>query len=176
MFSTVTQNTTDPRTQGFVTKDNGDEEEAVIETRFGTIQVSRENPIIFPQGLLGIAGNFEYVLTELPNEKLSQFKLLQSLNDPSVSFMTLPLPIENNIIAREDLEKAANDVGIEDDYENLVILLVVSVHRSPHDVKLSANTRAPLLVYTPTRAAVQYVFQNSKYKVQEILNFGENPH
>jgi len=47
---------------------------------------------------------------------------------------------------------------------------VVSVHRSPSEVKLSANTRAPLLIYAPTRAAVQYVFQNSKYKVQQILN------
>lgn len=150
--------------------DNSDK--ITIETRFGEIEVSTENPIIFPQGLLGIAGNFEYVLTNFPSPKLERFKLLQSLNDHSVSFITLPITLDNPLIEREDLEKAARDVGVEDT-DNLTVLLVVSVHRSPTEVKLSANIRAPLLVYIPTRAAVQYVFQNSKYKVQEILNFDE---
>ena len=145
---------------------------AHIETRFGDVEVATDNPIIFPQGLLGIVGNFEYALTDFPNEQLEQFKLLQSLNDASVSFITLPVPLDNNLIERADLEKAAGDVGVED-FNSLVVLLVVSVHRSPHEVKLSVNTRAPLLVYLPTRAAVQYVFQNSKYKVQELLNLGE---
>ncbi|MDG1286089.1 MAG: flagellar assembly protein FliW [Rickettsiales bacterium] len=145
---------------------------ATIETRFGEIEVSTENPIVFPQGLLGIAGNFEYALTDFPSEKLAQFKLLQSLNDPTVSFITLPVALDNALIDRADIEKAAQDVGVEE-LDNLTILLIVSVHRSPHDVKVSANTRAPLFVYVPTRTAVQYVFQNSKYKVQEILNFDD---
>lgn len=175
MLNTVTKNNmnVNPETVRKALEKSEDGANTVtIETRFGEIEVSVDNPIIFPQGLLGIAGNFEYAMTDLPNEKLSQFKLLQSLNDANVSFITLPLPLDNNLIERADLEKAANDVGVED-YDSLVVLLIVSVHRSPHDVKLSANTRAPLLVYTPTRAAVQYVFQNSKYKVQEFLNLGE---
>ncbi len=145
---------------------------AIVETRFGEVEVPTENPIVFPQGLLGIAGNFEYALTDFPSEKLGQFKLLQSLNDPTVSFITLPTALDNQLIAREDLEKAASDVGVKDT-DSLTVLLIVSVHRSPHDVKISVNTRAPILVYVPTRTAVQYVFQNSKYKVQEILDFNE---
>ncbi len=174
MLDTVTQQTNvNPETVQNALQENIEgANTATIETRFGDVEVATDNPIIFAQGLLGIAGNFEYAMTDFPTEKLKQFKLLQSLNDPSVSFITLPVPLDNNLIAREDLEKAANDVGVED-YDNLVVLLIVSVHRSPHDIKLSANTRAPLLVYLPTRSAVQYVFQSSKYKVQELLNLGE---
>ncbi len=139
-----------------------------IETRFGEIEVATDNPIVFPQGVLGIAGNFNYALTDLPNEKLKQFKLLQSLDDAAVSFVTMPLALDNALIDRADLEKAAQDVGVTD-FDKLTVMLIVSVHRSPHDVKISVNTRAPILVYVPTRAAVQYVFQNSKYKVQEML-------
>jgi flagellar assembly factor FliW len=139
-----------------------------LETRFGEVTVSTDNPIIFPQGLLGIAGNFQYAMTDFPSEKLGEFKLLQSLDDHSVSFITLPLPLENAMIDYEDIVKAAGDVGVSD-MENLVVMLIVSVHRSPLEVKLSANTRAPLLVYLPTRAAVQYVFQSSKYQVQHML-------
>lgn len=173
MLHTVTQqpNNTDPEVVD-ATLEQVESGTAVIETRFGEIEVPTENPIVFPQGLLGIAGNFEYALTDFPSKKLAQFKLLQSLNDPTVSFITLPIALDNPIIDRADIEKAAQDVGVGE-IDNLTVLVIVSVHRSPHDVKISANTRAPLLVYVPTRTAVQYVFQNSKYKVQEILNFDE---
>ena len=167
MLNTVTQSSNiNPAVVDAALKETTEKE--TIETRFGEVEIATENPIIFPQGLLGIAGNFEYALTDFPSEKLARFKLLQSLNDMSVSFITLPLPLDNKLIEREDLEKAARDVGVED-MEQLTILLVVSVHRSPTETKLSVNTRAPLLVYVPTRAAVQYVFQNSKYNVQETL-------
>lgn len=169
MLQTVTQQQNIEQEFGKGSSDNT----ITIDTRFGEVEVPTDNPIVFPQGLLGIAGNFEYALTDLPSEQLARFKLLQSLNDHSVSFITLPIALDNPMIERSDIEKAANDVGVKD-MDNLVVMLVVSVHRSPNaDIKLSANTRAPLLVYIPTRAAVQYVFQNSKYKVQELLNFNE---
>ena len=173
MLQTVTQQQNMNSENGTKANEEPKDNSIIIDTRFGEIEVPTDNPVIFPQGLLGIAGNFEYALTDFPSEKLARFKLLQSLNDHSVSFITLPVALDNPLIDRADIEKAAGDVGVED-MDNLVILLIVSVHRSPNaDVKLSANTRAPLLVYIPTRAAVQYVFQNSKYKVQELLNFSE---
>lgn len=171
MYQTVTQqNNVSPEVVNAALEEAKAEEgnKKVFDTRFGEIEMSLDNPIIFPQGLLGIAGNFEYVLTDFPSEKLSEFKLLQSLNDPTVSFITMPLPVDNRLIEKEDLVKAAGDVGV-DDVENLTVLLIVSVHRSPLEKKISVNARAPLLVYVPNRTAVQYVFQNSKYQVQTML-------
>lgn len=169
MLHTVTQQPTQPNAGMLANSYNESEtEKRRIKTRFGEVEVSAEAPITFQQGLLGIAGNTQYALTDLPSEKLANFKLLQSLNDDKVSFITMPLALDNELIEKEDLEKACADIGILD-VKDLAVLLVVSVHRSPQDIKLSANVRAPLLVHTPTRQAVQYVFQNSKYDVRTNL-------
>lgn len=142
-----------------------------IETRFGTVEISRKNPLIFEHGLLGVPGSHLYVLAEFPSEKLSYFKLLQSLDDLELSFITLPLALDNPIVERADLEKAASDIGIL--VENMAILLIVSVHRTPTEVRLSVNARAPLLIDATNRYAMQYVFQHSRYKVQHLLDMGQ---
>lgn len=139
-----------------------------IETRFGTVQVNTENPLIFDHGLLGIPNSKIFALTTIPNPKLSQFTLLQSLEDKGLSFITMPLVLDNAIIEREDLEKAAADIGIS--LETLTLLLIVSIHRTSSAVQLSVNARAPLMIDTKTRHAMQYVFQHSRYKVQQFLS------
>ena len=60
---------------------------------------------------------------------MEQFKLLQSLDELQLSFITLPVAVSNNIITSEDIRSAAHDLQI--DNQNLVVLLIVSVHRSP---------------------------------------------
>lgn len=139
-----------------------------IETRFGTIEVSRKSPLIFEHGLLGVPNSHSYALVDFPSEKLGHFKLLQSLDELELSFITLPLAIENHIIERADLEKAATDIGISID--NMAVMLIVSVHRTPNQVLLSVNARAPLLVDVTNRYSIQYVFQHSRYKVQHMLD------
>lgn len=139
-----------------------------IETRFGTVTVRKDNPIVFPHGLLGMPERVNFFLTEFPSEKLRQFKLLQSLDDHSLSFITMPLDLENGILAKEDVVHACDDLGI--DSKQLAILLIVSVHRSPSAVTLSVNARAPLFVDAGRRLAAQYVFPNDRYKVQHVIS------
>jgi len=145
----------------------GDMQE-IIETRFGRIAISKDNPIKFPQGLLGMPDKGNFFLTEFPSEKLEKFKLLQSLDDYALSFITLPIDLNNEIIALEDLALACGDVGIK--VENLAVLLVVSVHRTPDKVNISVNARAPLLIDASQRLALQYVFKNDKYNVQKYIS------
>lgn len=139
----------------------------VIDTRFGKVTIYRKNPIVFPNGLLGMPDKFEYCLTKLPSEKLARFKLLQSLDDQALSFITLPLEVDNPIIDREDLAVACKDLEIR--MEELSLLLIVTVHRLPTGVKLSVNARAPVCVNTPRRVANQYVFHNNKYNIQHMI-------
>jgi flagellar assembly factor FliW len=149
--------------QSLVADTQGD----IIETRFGRVRVIRDNPIIFSRGLLGIPNSQQFYLCDFPNEAMQQFKILQSLQEDSLAFITLPVDITNNLIERTDIEKACEDIGIP--VKDVAILLVVSVHRSPNAVQLSVNARAPLLINAPQRTAVQYVFQHSRYKVQHML-------
>lgn len=146
----------------------GTEQPEVIDTRFGKIALRKDAPIIFPRGLLGMPDKFHFFLTDFPNEKLSKFKLLQNLDDYSLSFITLPLDIHNGIMTIEDIALACQDLDIK--MENLALLLIVSVHRTASGGSLSVNARAPLFIDSAARLAAQYVFPTDKYKVQHIIS------
>ena len=108
---------------------------------------------------------FRFFLTTFPNEKFNRFKLLQCLDDYKLS---LPCRLTETLSsARMISAKAAQDLKVL--VENLVVLFVVSVHRIPGAVTLSVNARAPLLIDSVARVAVQYVFQADKYKVQQPI-------
>ena len=98
-----------------------------METRFGRVTISRNQSIVFPNGLLGIPDKMHYVLTRFPSEKMVRFKLLQSLDDSQLSFITLPIDIVNPLIEPDDLAQAAHDLDIP--VGGLAVLLVVTVHR-----------------------------------------------
>ena len=98
---------------------------------------------------------------------MKQFTLLQSLDDLAVSFITLPLEIQNGIIAANDLRSVCRD--LQTDETQTAVLLIVTVHRGIDQVKLSVNARAPLLLNTERRIGVQHVFQQDHYKVQHML-------
>jgi len=145
-----------------------EEDTPLIETRFGRIALQKHNAFSFKRGLLGMPEKQDFFLTDFPNEKLRKFKLLQSLSDFSLSFITLPLLVQNAIIAPEDLQLASSELGIRP--EDLVILLMVSVHRTVHKVSISVNAKAPLLIDARQKLAAQYVFRNDRYSVQHFLS------
>ncbi len=138
-----------------------------LDTRFGRIAVSPRQAIAFPNGMLGIPDKTNYCLTHFPSVKMARFKMLQSLDDTALSFITLPVDITNPIIERTDLEQAANDLNIP--LNDLAVLLVVTVHRDSGAAKLSTNARAPILVHVSRRTAVQHVFPNTKYLIRQPL-------
>lgn len=138
-----------------------------LDTRFGRIAVSPSQAIHFPTGMLGIPDKLSYCLTHFPSPKMARFKILQSIDDAALSFITLPVDITNPIIERPDLEQAANDLNMP--LSDLAILLVVTVHRESGMAKLSTNARAPILVHVSRRVAAQYVFPNTKYLIRQPL-------
>lgn len=145
----------------------GSNGEELIDTRFGKIAIRRDHPINFPRGLLGMPDKNHFCLLEFPVKKFAQFRLLQSLEDTALSFIVLPLEIDNPILERDDVVKGCKDLDIPE--RDLAMLLIVSVHRGANEVRLSVNARAPLLIDANRKEATQYVFQNNKYQVQQPL-------
>lgn len=139
-----------------------------IKTRFGEVAVDTAKAVLFPRGLLGMPDKTRYAITSFSSPKMAQFKLLQSLDEHTLSFITLPLELENSIIGINDIRNAAADIQIRE--ESLAILLIVSVHRSPDQVKLSVNARAPIFIDAERKIGVQHVFQNDQYKVQHMFS------
>ena len=139
-----------------------------IETRFGTVEINPENKIHFRSGLLGFGAATEFVLIDLENPKFELFRMLQCINDPSLSFIVFPPNLESGLIDRVDIEAAAEAVKMR--FEDLVIFLLVTV-RSQKDGSnsLSVNLRAPVLVDSVKFTGVQYVLPNDKYPVRFVL-------
>lgn len=138
-----------------------------VQSRFGDVVVDTRNTINFSRGLLGMPERQQFVLANFPTEKMQQFKLLQCVEDANLSFITLPIEIENPIIAREDIFLACQALNIA--VSDLALLLVVSVYRSPGQLRITVNARAPLFVDAEKKWGVQYVFPHSKYKVQHVI-------
>jgi flagellar assembly factor FliW len=138
-----------------------------VDTRFGKVMINRKLPIVFANGLLGLPDKQNFCLTNFPSETLARFKLLQSLEDAALSFITLPVDLENSVVDKADLEQAARDLEIP--MASLAILFIVTVHRDSTGVKLSVNARAPLLLDVSKRLAVQFVFPNPKYDIRHMI-------
>ena len=144
-----------------------------IETRFGVVAFNVAKPVHFTRGLLGMHDRQQFALADFPNPKFAQFKLLQSMDEAALSFITMPLELQPDLIRKEDLQRAADDVGIA--LDDLAVLLIVTVNRMPptdgkeNQVQISVNTRAPLIFDTSSRQAVQYVFPHDRYQVQQVL-------
>lgn len=139
----------------------------MVDSRFGRVKIDPRQQLHFSAGMLGMPGRVHYCLTRFPSEKMARFKLLQSLDEPTLSFITLPVEHVNPIIGRDDLELAAKDMGIP--MAELAVLLVVTVHRELTGVRLSVNARAPVLIHTAQRSGTQYVFSHTRYQIRQAL-------
>lgn len=147
---------------------SGASEAEEIDTRFGRVTVNPRQAIFFTNGLLGMPDKNSFCLTHFPSEKMARFKLLQSLDDVSLSFITLPVDIKNPLIERADLEQAAKDLEMK--LEHVAVLLVVTVHRESGAARISVNTRAPILIDSARKLAAQYVFPHAKYMIRQPLS------
>lgn len=143
------------------------EESFIIQSRFGEVEIRKDNAIYFPHGLLGLQPKLHFGLVDMPQKNMGQFKLLQCLNDSTLSFVVLPLDMDNTLIAREDLMETCEVLNVK--AENLLTLLIVSVQRSPEGNKVTANVRAPVIIDVADKAAIQFVFPHSKYEICHTL-------
>ncbi len=140
-----------------------------IESRFGRISINPQQSILFPSGLLGMPNKLQFCLTRFPSEKMDRFSIMQSVDDESLAFITLPIDIVNPVIEESDIHQAAKDLDLP--LDDLLVVLIVSVHRESGIATLSVNARAPLLVRVSMRVAAQYVFPHTKYLIRQPLSF-----
>ena len=140
-----------------------------IKTRFGTIEVEPEKGISFPHGLLGLPEQLGFFLSDFPRKNMDHFKLLQSLDDDELCFLTIPTECKNIFVKQEDIHEACQILEYEP--ELTLVLFIVSTHRSSEEgpTQLSINAKAPILIDTAKKTAMQYVFHNSHYEIQHMI-------
>jgi flagellar assembly factor FliW len=138
--------------------------EFTVATRFGAINGHWDDAFEMPQGPLGFAKHRRFALLQIPNPKLAQFRLMQSLEDADLSFIVMPCPIEEGPIMADDLRDAANVAGMT--AENLGLYVIVTVRTLGEAVELTGNLRAPVLHDPHRHVARQVVLANAAYAIR----------
>jgi flagellar assembly factor FliW len=138
-----------------------------IDTRFGRMEISPSHVIHFVSGLLGFAQAREFVVVQPGDPKHQLFRILQCVNDPTLSFIVFPPSPDSGLIDAADIAAAASALGYQRD--DLVVLLLVTVRRGSEGHALTVNLRAPVLIDAGRFRGAQYVLHNERYEVRHPL-------
>jgi len=146
--------------------DHMEMERMEITTPFGPVSVDDAGILRVAGGILGFETLRDFALAPIPNPRLSRFMILQSLEDPSVSFIVLPMP-EDGPLEAADREEARTMLG--SDAADTAFLLIVTVRSEGGKRAMTVNLRAPIAVDTGRHAARQCVLSNNAYSVRHPL-------
>jgi flagellar assembly factor FliW len=141
---------------------------ATIATRFGELAYDPADTVDMPRGMPGFAGHQRFAFACLADPNHASLRVMQSLADPAVSFLVAPIEEAHGLFGPAELAEAQAAVGAAP--EDLAIAVVVSVRRQPGTIQISANLRAPILIDTRTRRAVQYVLSDSTLSVRHTIS------
>ena len=137
----------------------------MIETsRFGSIAVSENDIITFPEGMLGFSKIDQYVLVERADDSL--FIWLQALKKPTVAFPLLEPQI---------LERSYRVEMIDEDMKMIRMKVlkhskVFSIITIPTDpTKMTANLKAPVVINVKDRLAKQVILHNQDYPIRKAI-------
>ena len=133
----------------------------ITTTRFGVLDVKREDIITFKEGLLGFEHLKKFFIIDPGDQTLILW--VQSVDDGSTAFPILEpkifmpayalslLPAENASLELNSLEEAS----------------VYTILTIPQDVtEMSANLKAPIIINNRLKIARQIVLQNNKLEVK----------
>lgn len=123
---------------------------------FGSIEVNPEQLIEFPQGLCGLEEFKKFVLVHESEDGDPASFTLQSVEDPAVA-----LQIIDPHALGFSYELALDDEEVKcielDEPNHLAVMLVLLKPEDAADKAINANLRAPLLINTRSRRAMQKV-------------------
>ncbi len=144
-------------------------ETRIIKNKFGKVEVNPEVVINFPLGILGMPKYKEFHLVQCPVQKFSQFLLLQSSEEDELVFMVLPIDPNNpKYIKSGDLDEAYSQVEIAKE-DASVVLVAATKEDEEGRKRITVNTRAPIIIDSNKKTAIQYVLQNNEYEVQQLV-------
>ncbi len=119
-------------------------------SRFGSLEVSEDEIILFPEGIPGFRDIKRYILMDYKDTPL---KWLQAIDDPDVAFIVIEpfYLIPDYTFSIDESIRAFLDLKDENDLAILVII------RREGD-KIIANFNGPLLFNAAKRIGVQVFF------------------
>ena len=133
-------------------------------TRFGELQVNKEDEINFPEGLLGFESLKRFFVVDPGDSTLILW--LQSMDDAKVAF---PI-IEPKIFKPDYVAKLMPADMTSVSLETLNDAKIYSILTIPATVtEMSANLKAPIVINNAKKIAKQIVLQDSKLSVKHEM-------
>ena len=141
----------------------------LISKYFGRLEYGLDSVFEFPSGIPAFENHTAFVLVEQPHT--NPLILMQSLNDPNLCFLTLPVfvaePEYRAHISAEDLEAldfppgSSPQIGVE---LSCLVLVTVSEGNDP-----TVNLASPILLNIKKRRGIQAIPDSSEYSYRHPL-------
>lgn len=137
----------------------------IVQTsRFGAVELTQEDILTFPEGLIGFNSFNRFVLLDDPNDEL--FAWLQSCDDPDIAFPVLEpelFTVNYSIeMTKHDLEALKMP-----SMERARVFTIVTIPDDP--TQMTANMKAPIVINVPNKIARQCVLQDSQLAIREPI-------
>jgi flagellar assembly factor FliW len=133
-------------------------------SRFGAVDLTEEDILTFPEGLLGFTDLRKFVLLDDPNDEI--FAWMQSCENPGIAFPILePELFASNFkveLSRTDLEVLASKRD-----ESFRYFTIVTIPEDP--TQMTANLKAPIVINVKSRRARQCVLQDNNLAIREPI-------
>ena len=139
--------------------------ELVYPTRFGEVRLREDRLLSFPVGILGFPHCTVFGLSHMPDNSASPILLLQSVNEPGLSFLVADPAMLGVTIADADRQEALKELGLTSAATQLLVILTLHDNHG-EGYFLTANTKAPLCIDSQSRVGYQYIFHNKAYSTQ----------
>lgn len=137
----------------------------IVQTsRFGSVELSEDDILLIPEGIVGFHNLKKYVLLDDPNDEL--FAWLQSAEDPEVAFPVL----EPELFATGySLDMTRHDLAAleMDSMKRARVFTIVTIPDDP--TQMTANLKAPIVINVENRMARQCVLQDNKLAIREPI-------
>lgn len=130
-------------------------------SRFGKIEIVKDEIITFEEGLLGFGEYHQYVI--LNTDDGSPFRWLQCVDDGNLAFVIIePL----SFMFAYDIEISDSDAAFIalERAEDAVLYVIVSIPANPSD--MTANLQGPLVVNAANRKGRQIISSNSRHSTK----------
>jgi flagellar assembly factor FliW len=133
-------------------------------TRFGELQVNKEDVINFSEGLLGFENLKKFFVVDPGDSTLILW--MQSIDDAKVAFPIIEPKIFKPDYVAKLMPADMNSVELE----NISQAKIYSILTIPSDItQMSANLKAPVVINNEKKIAKQIVLQDSKLNVKHEM-------
>lgn len=131
----------------------------IANTRFGDLEVSEEQVICFPKGIIGFEKLGRYALLN-PTDKVSW---LQAVDEPALAFPLVQAPLVYPSYSLHVEDELLSPLG-ELDESLLGIYLVLVVPADPQAA--TVNLKAPVVISFKSRRGIQLLVDRPEYSIR----------